>query len=119
MVREMTDANKGIGVTGRSAVSIPTAGSTVIREAFDAAFTMYFSDHSALRITGGFTLSGMAGAEEIVLSPAVADLKPHASELTSLIGQTVDAATPVAGGSVSITFTSGVRLSLASDRTGP
>lgn len=114
----MSDAMNGTGFTERSVVTLPSVGSTVIREAFDAAFTLYFSDHSSLRITGGFTLRGLADAGEVTLSTSVADLTSHTSELTSLIGQTVEVAIRNETGGASIAFASGVSLAVDSDRAG-
>lgn len=86
----------------------PTVGSTVVREAFDSGFTLYFSDHSSISVAGAFVVRDTEG-ESRTLTASPAGLVEHASRLVALIGMEVGAVDS-ADGMTTLSFTSGINL---------
>ncbi len=87
---------------------VPSVGSTVIREAFDSGFTLYFSDHTSVSLAGTFLYRDADGASS-TLTASPAALGEHTASLVALIGMEVDAVDSN-GDAIALAFTSGVAL---------
>jgi hypothetical protein len=89
----------------------PAVAGTVVREAFDSGLTLYFSDHSSLRLSKPFVVRHADGDSE-TLSASPAGLVAHTSTLVSLIGMEVESVDVAEDGATTLSFTSGVALIL-------
>lgn len=89
----------------------PSVGSTVVREAFDSGFTLYFSDHSSVSVARTFTFRDADG-ESTTLTVSPTGLASHATKLVALIGMELAATDPGVGDAILLRFTSGIVLVL-------
>lgn len=87
----------------------PTVGSTVVREALDSGFTLYFSDHSSISVAGTFGFRSADG-ESSTLSASPIGLAAHTSRLVALIGMEVGAINSDGDDAIALVFTSGITL---------
>ncbi|OZF01500.1 hypothetical protein CH300_17825 [Rhodococcus sp. 15-1154-1] len=91
--------------------SAPSVGSTVVREAFDSGFTLYFSDHSSVSVEGTFTFRDADG-ESTTLTASPTGIAAHATKLVALIGMEVGANDYDLYDAILLRFTSGIVLVL-------
>lgn len=87
----------------------PTVGSTVVREAFDSGFTLYFSDHSSISVAGAFVFRDADGTSSALTASPIG-LASHTSRLVALIGMEVGVVNSNGDDVIALVFSSGIAL---------